>query len=69
MIKPRMNFDRMNFGLAWFNGGFFAVGGDGGPSRLTETTQLLKDANPEGEWEENAPMKRSVDYMGDLVIL
>ena len=48
MMTPEMNF--ACFGLAWFNGGLFSVGGIYGLDARSKT-ELLKDANPEGEWE------------------
>ena len=70
VMEARMNVDRSHFGLVWFDGGLFAVGGwVHSISETVGTSELLKDANPEGEWKERVPMERRIHYFGDLVLL
>ena len=57
---------REGFGLAWFNGGLFAVGGYE-EARLS--TERLEDANPEGEWKEHITIEGGVTDFRDLVLL
>ena len=63
MLEARMNVDRSHFGLVWFNGGLFAVGG----LEKAASAELLKDADPEGKWNEHVRMERRLS--GDLVFL
>ncbi len=77
LMKARMNVERHDFGLAWFNDGLLAVGGWQKVERQGALTQLralsstewLEDANPEGEWKEHIPMKTFTALFGDLVLL
>ena len=69
LAKARMNGKRACFGLVWFNKGLFAVGGWDHEARRNRSTEWLKDANPEGEWEEDIPMQERVVLFGDLILL
>ena len=72
LTRTRMNLEGESFGLAWFNGALFEVGG----MDDNNSNKWLEDANPwkKGEYVGNegeyyVPIDRIVQYFKDLVIL
>ena len=69
LMEPRMNARRFGLGLAWFNGGFFVVGGQDPTSDAS--SEYLKAANCQGNWESRILENSGPDhfvYFGNLVI-
>ena len=73
VMKPALNTVRIGLGLAWFDGGLFAIGGN---QSKYSSIESLEAANPKGVWKtRKADDSRDLacgihsSFFGDLVIL